>query len=76
MKSKNIYGTIDCVQYEIIANNKINIISNIINYVQNNIKENMSNILDEEQGALCIGILIGDRENISDITEDNFKKVI
>lgn len=74
LKSKNIYGTIDCVQYEIIANNKINIISNIINYVQNNIKENMSNILDEEQGALCIGILIGDRENISDITEDNFKK--
>ena len=74
LKSKNIYGTIDCTQYEIIANNKINIISNIINYVQNNIKENMSNILDEEQGALCIGILIGDRENISDITEDNFKK--
>ena len=74
LKSKNIYGTIDCTQYEIIANNKIDIISNIINYVQNNIKENMSNILDEEQGALCIGILIGDRENISDITEDNFKK--
>ncbi len=74
LKSKNIYGTIDCTQYEIIANNKINIIRNIINYVQNNIKENMSKILDEEQGALCIGILIGDRENISDITEDNFKK--
>ena len=34
----------------------------------------MFNILDEEQSALCVGILIGDREKISDITEDNFKK--
>ena len=34
----------------------------------------MLNILEKEQGALCVGILIGDRENISDITEDNFKK--
>lgn len=74
LKSRNIYGTIDCEKYEIIATNKINVASNIVNYVQNNIKENMFNILDEEQSALCVGILIGDREKISDITEDNFKK--
>ena len=74
LKSKNIYGTIECEQYEIKENDKISIIRNIINYVQNNIKENMLNILEKEQGALCVGILIGDRENISDITEDNFKK--
>lgn len=74
LKSKNIYGTVDCEKYEIIETNKISIVSNIVNYVQNNIKENMFNILDEEQGALCVGILIGDREKISDITEDNFKK--
>ena len=74
LKSKNIYGIVDCEKYEIIETNKISIVSNIVNYVQNNIKENMFNILDEEQGALCVGILIGDREKISDITEDNFKK--
>lgn len=74
LKSRNIYGTIDCEKYEIIATNKINVASNIVNYVQNNIKENMFNILDEEQSALCVGILIGDREKISDIREDNFKK--
>ena len=74
LKSKNIYGTIECEQYEIKENDKISIIRNIINYVQNNIKDNMLNILEKEQGALCVGILIGDRENLSDITEDNFKK--
>ena len=74
LKSKKIYGTVDCEKYEIIYENKMDSISTIINYVQKNIKENMSNILDEEQGALCVGILIGNREDISDKTEDNFKK--
>ena len=61
-------------KYEVLNNNKASIFSNIINSIQNNIKENMNKILSEEEAALCVGILIGDREAISEQTEDNFKK--
>lgn len=74
LKSKNIYGTVELEEYEIISNNKVDAFSNMLHSVQNSIKNNMSTILDKEEAALCIGILIGDRENISDTTEDNFKK--
>ena len=74
LKSKNIYGTIDTENYKIIANNSVNKFSTFVNKVQNNMKKNMLKILKQEEGALCIGILIGDRENISSITEENFKE--
>lgn len=74
LKSKNIYGIVNIDKYNIIEKEKIDIISKVINFVQKNIKQNMAKVLEEEQSALCIGILIGDRENISDDTEENFKR--
>lgn len=74
LKSKKIYGTITAESYKIVDNNKVNCIDNVINAIHKNMKNNMNKILDKEEAALCVGILLGDRENISDQTEDNFKK--
>ena len=74
LKSKKIYATVIPENYKIISKNKIDIISKVINSVQNNMKSNINKILNEEEAALCIGILVGDREAISEQTEDNFKK--
>ena len=74
LKSKGIYGTVDLKNYKIVAEDKIDRFSKLINLVQNSMKNNINAILDKEESALCIGILVGDREKISEETEDNFKK--
>ena len=74
LKSQKIYGMVSCDKYEIISNKRINIFSNFIHSIRQNIKTNMHKILNEEEAALCVGILIGNREDISEQTEDNFKK--
>lgn len=74
LKSKGNYGTIDCKSCSIISNNNIRGVNKAIHLVQSNLKNNMTRTLNEEEGALCVGILIGDREKISDTTEENFKK--
>ena len=74
LKSKKIYGTITVESYQIVENDKVDVISRVINKIQNNMKENVNKILNKEEAALCIGILVGDREAISEETENNFKK--
>ena len=74
LKTKGIYGTISAEEFNIITENKLNFFSNFINLIKNNMKSNINKILSKDEAALCIGILIGDREAISDDTESNFKK--
>ena len=74
LKSKGIYGTVDLENYKIVAENRVDKFSELINLVQTNMKKNINAILNKEEAALCIGILVGDREAISEETEDNFKK--
>ena len=74
LKSKGIYGTVDLENYKIVAEDQIDNFSKLINSVQNSMKNNINAILGKEEAALCIGILVGDREKISEETEDNFKK--
>ncbi len=74
LKSQKIYGTISTERYKIIGNNRADLASKVINSVQNNMKENINEILRNEEAALCIGILVGDREAISEKVEDDFQK--
>ena len=74
LKSKRIYGTVKLENYEIIAHNRADGASKMINFVQNNMKENVNNVLESEEAALCVGILVGDREDISEKVEDDFQK--
>ena len=72
LKTKGLYGVVTVDNIEIKTKGNSN--KNYLYIIQNNIKSNMKKILNEKEAGLCIGILIGDRENISEDTEDNFKK--
>ena len=74
LKSKGIYGTVDLENYTIVAENRVDKFNELINLVQTNMKKNINAILNKDEAALCIGILVGDREAISEEIEDNFKK--
>ena len=75
LKSKRIYGTVQLDSYKLIGKDKADAGSKLINSVQNNMKENINKILGNEEAALCIGILVGDREAISEEVEDDFQKI-
>lgn len=73
LKTQKIFGTIDGSEILKISENATSIISKGINIIQNSMKKSFNRILDEEEASLCIGILIGDRSDISDEVETNFK---
>ena len=74
LKTKKIYGLVEVSNYSIVNLNNINIVSKFINNTKQQIQNSLLKILDKEEAGLCIGILIGDRENISEQTEENFRK--
>lgn len=74
LKTKKLYGTMEIETIEKEEDTKLRTIDKIVNYVQNNMNKTFNNILSEEEASLCIGILIGYRDNISDEIEDDFKK--
>ncbi len=74
LRGKNIYGTIyPTSEIKIIQNDADGFFSKIIRTTQSAIKENIRQLLPEETAELCIGILIGDRSNLSEEIEENFK---
>lgn len=74
LKTKKIYGTVEGEKLYKVHENAVNIINRFVNYVQNNIKVTLNKILNYDEASLCIGILIGDRTNISEQIEDDFKE--
>ena len=73
LKSKKIYGTIENDNFKLIVKNRVNFIENILNKVQKSIKINLFKILKYDEAALCIGILVGIRDDISQEIENDFK---
>lgn len=67
LKSKKIYGTFECNYLKVMSKNNRNTIKK---YIKNLLKENLS----KEQAELCIGILLGDKSELSDGIQQNFKK--
>lgn len=74
LKTKKIYGIVQAENINKVKENCVNVIDKFVNYVQNNIKDLLKQILTKDELSLCIGILIGDRTNISEEIENNFKK--
>ena len=73
LKSKGIYGTIEIDNFRLISSNEVNYIEKILNMVQRSIKTNLFKILGYDEAALCVGILVGERDEISEEIENNFK---
>lgn len=74
LKGQKIHGTIETnTSIKIIEKDKCNFIHKTIYFVQNSIKRNIEKTLSKETAELCIGILIGNRENLEKEVEENFK---
>ncbi len=68
--SNNIFGTINCSYVEIIDKD----VNNLIYNLQNKIRSNMLKIFDKETAGILIGMLIGETNDISKSTQENFKE--
>ncbi len=75
LKTKNIYGIITSKSAEtkLIKEKNENIINILANATASKIKENINKILPEKQANLLTGILIGDKTDLSDDIQENFK---
>ena len=75
LKTKKIYGSIkvDSSNVEIIKENKLNLILILSNKVRNYIVDESNNLLPQETSSLLVGILIGDKSQISEDIIQNFK---
>lgn len=68
--SDNVYGTINCSYVEIIDKD----VNNLVYSLQNKIRNNMLKIFDKETAGILIGMLIGETNDISESTQENFKE--
>lgn len=73
LKSIKVYGTINSSKIEIMKENNINYIIRFCNFIKNQIKEKIQEMLPDEPGDLLLGILIGDDEYIDKDTMNYFK---
>lgn len=75
LKSQGIYGNITLKnETKVIENNKESINEKIFYYISSDIKNKLKSLIPEDINELCIGILIGDRKNISEEITNVFKE--
>lgn len=73
LKTQNIYGTFDGSQIELKLKNKGSFVQKGIISFKEYIKGILKANLDENEAELCIGLVIGDRTNLSENIQEDFK---
>ena len=73
LKTQNIYGTFEGSQIELRSKNKGSSIGKGIISFKEYIKSILKANLDENEAELCIGLVIGDRTNLAEDLQADFK---
>ena len=73
LKTQNIYGTFEGSQIELKSKNKGSFIGKGIISFKEYIKSILKANLDENEAELCIGLVIGDRTNLAEDIQADFK---
>lgn len=74
LKQNNIYGIAKAVdKIEIIEKNKTNFIESTINSIRNKIIKDINNNLPQDEASVFLGILLGEKSQISDEIDTYFK---
>lgn len=73
LKTRNIYGTFEECNVKIISRNSINKLQMYMQNCKDYIKNCLNNNLEEDEASLCIGLILGDKENLSEEIQENFK---
>lgn len=72
-KTLKIYGTVKCNKIYIVSKNNGNIVRKYIINITSNIKQRIEKSnLNEDEKTLLYGILLGDKENISEEIKESF----
>lgn len=74
LKSKGIYGSITGNKTRIIKNKELNILLIESNNIRNLIEKQINSLLSKKSSALLIGLILGNKEGISEETIENFRK--
>lgn len=74
LKTQKLYGTFESSNYSILSTNCCGYVEKIVNSFKESTKRILRDNLDKDLAELCIGILIGDRGNLEDKIEEDFKK--
>ena len=74
-KTMKIYGTVKCGNVSILSKNNGNIIKKYTNIIASKVRQKIEkSSLGDDEKALLDGILLGDKENISEEITENFSK--
>ena len=73
LKTQKIYGTIEGTQIKLKSKNKGSYINRGIISFKEYIKSTLKANLSENEAELCIGLVIGDRTNLKESIEEDFK---
>ena len=74
LKTQKLYGTFEGSNYIVLSTSCCSYVEKIVNNFKEKTKKALRDNLDEDLAELCIGILIGDRGNLEDKIEEDFKK--
>lgn len=73
LKTKNVYGIVTCKKTEVLAQNQLDRISMFANATQNSIIKQVNTVDNGDTGGLLIGILLGNKDSISEEIQTDFK---
>lgn len=74
LKTQKLYGTFEGSNYIVLSTSCCSYVEKIVNSFKESTKRILRGNLDKDLAELCIGILIGDRGNLDEKIEEDFKK--
>ena len=74
LKQLKIYGTIKNASINVKEKKQLNFLYQISNNIKTKIVENTNKIFDKETSAILLGLILGDKESLTNETQENFKK--
>lgn len=73
LKQLKIYGTIKCSKIKIINKKQANKIFQLSNKISTKIISNTKKTLDNETSSILLGLILGDKTDIDEETQENFR---
>lgn len=73
LKQLKIYGTMKITNVKVIEERKTNPIFQISNEIKTKIISNTKEALDEETSAILLGLILGNKDDIDENIEENFR---
>ena len=73
LKSINIYGTLKVENYQKISSNNVNGIDKSIHAIKIAVSENIEKILEEREGQIVKGLILGDTTDLEEELKEKFQ---